>query len=73
MDESSDDDINIGSDDIKNVKNQKYLPVLVDDEVYQDKLKLAIVLMPFIILILSITTTTFVRKDDEISLSASGN
>ncbi|XP_076101302.1 uncharacterized protein LOC143071092 isoform X2 [Mytilus galloprovincialis] len=71
MDESSDDDINKGSDDIKNIENQKYLPVFVDDEVYQDKLKLAIVLMPFIILILSITTTTFVRKDDEISLSAS--
>ncbi|XP_071166199.1 uncharacterized protein [Mytilus edulis] len=71
MDESSDDDINKCSDDIKNIENQKYLPVLVDDEVYQDKLKLAIVLMPFIILILSITMTNFVKKDDEISLSAS--
>ncbi|XP_071166324.1 uncharacterized protein [Mytilus edulis] len=73
MDDSSDDDINKGSDDIKNIENQKYMPVLVDDEVYQDKIKLTIVLIPFIILIMSITTMTFVTKDDFDGISLSAN
>ncbi|CAC5425007.1 unnamed protein product [Mytilus coruscus] len=69
----SDDDINKGSDDIIQIENQKYLPVLMDEEVYQNKLKLSIVLMLFIILIISITTMTFVTKDNFNGISPSAS
>ncbi|XP_052099732.1 uncharacterized protein LOC127734115 [Mytilus californianus] len=60
----SDDDIYKSSDDIIHIENQECMPVLMDEEVYQNRFKLAIVLALFIMLIISITTMTFVTNDD---------
>ncbi|CAC5425012.1 unnamed protein product [Mytilus coruscus] len=66
----SDDDINKGSDEILHIENQECMPVLMDEGVYQNRFKLAIVLVLFMMLIISITTMTCVTNDDFDGISA---